>query len=247
LGFKGKGVAKLRVKVVKAPEPEEAKYSKHRSYAHVPGDIGEYSSVEEAEKGMAVAYALKASATSLLAPVTSSVFSAPNHEFLVAEAPQVWSRALTRLASIGAPKSGLAALLEEHDTYEAIEPEPETIANAPVAEIDTAAATENVTAKEPQTQVAAAIASDALKTQPVTRASSKKMRTRSASNSKRKRKVVSHRSQPRNKRAVRRRGAKSVKRVRTAAVGSKQPKRYRFHANSITEFQRRHMRRASSS
>ena len=246
LGFKGKGVAKLRVKVVKAPEPEEAKYSKHRSYAHVPGDIGDYSSVEEAEKGMAVAYALQASATSLLAPLTLSVFSTPSHEYLVAEAPQARSRAPTRLAVAREPKTGLAVLLEVHDTYEAIEPEPETIANAPVAEIDTAAATENVTAKEPQTQVAAAIASDALKTQPVTHASSKMMRTRSTRSRKRKKKVASRRSWSRNNRASRRRSARSSKRMRVASVQPRGPRSYKFHANSISEFQRRHMRRASS-
>jgi len=118
LGFKDKGVAKLRVKVVKAPEPEEAKYSKLRNYAHVPGDIGEYSSVDEAEKGMAVAYALQASATSLMAPLTSRVFSMPSHEYLVAEAPQARNLAPTKLAAVIEPKTSLAVLIEEHDSKE---------------------------------------------------------------------------------------------------------------------------------
>ena len=246
LGFKGKGVAKLRVKVVKAPEPEEAKYSKLRNYAHVPGDIGEYSSVEEAEKGMAVAYALQASATSFMAPLTSRVFSTPSHEYLVAEAPQARSLAPTRLAAVIEPKTSLAVLIEEHDSKEVSRPEPETIPNAPVAEIDTAAVTENITAEEPQMQVAAAIASDALKTQPVTHASSKKMLTRSTRSRKRKKKVASRRSQSRNKRTDRRRGVGRVRRVRTASLRPRDPKRYKFHANSISESHHRHMQGASS-
>lgn len=246
LGFKGKGVAKLRVKVVKAPEPEEAKYSKHRSYAHVPGDIGEYSSVDEAEKGMAVAYALQASATSLLAPLTSSVFSTPSHEYLVAEAPQARSRAPTRLAAVIEPKTSVAVLIEAHDNEEASEPEPETIPNVSVAEIDIAAVTESVTALAVQKQVTVADASDARNAQPVGRALSKKKKTRSARNSKRKKTVASRRSQSRNKRTDRRRGVGRVKRVRTAALRSREPKRYRFHANSLSESHHRHMRDASS-
>jgi rare lipoprotein A len=246
LGFKGKGVAKLRVKVVKAPEPEEAKYSKHRSYAHVPGDIGEYSSVEEAEKGMAVAYALQASATSLLAPVTSSVFFTPSHEYLVAEAPQARSLAPTRLAAVIEPKSSLDVLIEEHDSKEASEPEPKTIPNAPVAEIDTAAVTESVTALAVQKQVTVADASYARNAPPVRRASSKKKKTRAARNSKRKRIVASRRSQSRNKRTDRRRGVGRVKRVRTASLRRREPKRYRFHANSLSESHHRHMQGASS-
>jgi rare lipoprotein A len=247
LGFKGKGVAKLRVKVVKAPEPEEAKYSKHRSYAHVPGDIGEYSSVDEAEKGMAVAYALQASATSLLAPLTSSVFSTPSHEYLVAEVPQARSRAPTRLAAVIEPKTSLAVLIEAHDNEAASEPEPETIPNVSVAEIDIAAVTESVTALAVQKQVTVADASEARNAQPVGRALSKKKKTRSARNSKRKKTVASRRSQSRNKRTDRRRGVGRVKRVRTVALRSREPKRYRFHANSISESHHRHMRAASNS
>ena len=246
LGFEGKGVAKLHVKVVKAPEPEEAKYSKHRSYAPVPGDIGEYSSVAEAEKGMAVAYALQASATSLLAPVTSSVFSTPDYKFLVAEAPHARGQFATRLATTSGPKTGLGAILDERSSYEVRETEPKAIATAPVAEIDTTNVIETVAVKEPKVQVAAAIALDATNAKPVTKASSKKKRTGSARNSKRTKKLASRRSQSRTKRADRRRNGAQVKRVRTAAVRSKQPKRYNFHANSISEFHHRHMQGASN-
>lgn len=247
LGFENKGVAKLQVKVVKAPEPAEATFAKHRSYAPVPGDIGEYASVEEAEMGMAVAYALQAAATSLLAPVTSRVFSQPDYEFLVANAPQALSDTPTRLAAVRESKTGLAATLDEHDRYEVGETEPETIANAPVAEIDAAPVTESVTAKEPQRQLAAANASAALKTQSVKRASSKKKSSRSTRNSKRKKKVASRRSQSRNKRADRRRSAGRSKKVRVASLQSKEPPRYTFHANSISESHHRHMRGATRS
>ncbi|MGI9403559.1 MAG: RlpA-like double-psi beta-barrel domain-containing protein [Hyphomicrobium sp.] len=245
LGFEGKGVAKLYVKVVKAPEPEEAIYAKHRSYAPVPGDIGEYSSVEEAERGMAVAYALQASATSLLAPVTSSVFSTPGYKVLVAQAPQARGQALTRLAAVPKPETGFAADLDNRERYEASEPEPETIANAPVAEIDPAAVTQSVTAKEAQRQVAAANTADALKAQPVRKASSKKKRTPSARSSKRK-KVASRRSQSRKKRAGRRGSSLRNERVRVASVRSRAPQRYKFHARSISESHHRHMQGASS-
>jgi rare lipoprotein A (peptidoglycan hydrolase) len=59
LGFMGEGVATLRVRVVKAPEPEEAKYSDNRSYAPVPGDIGHYETMAAAETGTVVAMGLQ--------------------------------------------------------------------------------------------------------------------------------------------------------------------------------------------
>ena len=243
LGFEGKGVAKVHVQVVKAPEPAEAKYSKHRSYARVPGDIGEYSSVEEAERGMAVAYALQASATSLLAPVTSSVFSTPGYKSLVGQAPQARSHAQTRLAAVHSPKSGSSTILEQNDRYEAKELEPKTVRTAPIAELEAAAVTTSATAKEPQRQGADAVASDPAKAQPIKRASRIKKKAGSTRNVKRKKKVASRKSQLRNKRTNLRR----TKQVRTAAVRSEQPPRDKFHANSITESHRRHMRDASSS
>ena len=92
LGFEGRGVAKLKVRVIKAPDEKEARYSRNRIYPAVPGDIGEYASLDEAQTGMAVAIALQASAASPLAPVTAANVFTPdddaNSEPLVAEAPQ---------------------------------------------------------------------------------------------------------------------------------------------------------------
>lgn len=243
LGFEGKGVAKVYVQVVKAPEPAEAKYSKHRTYARVPGDIGKYSSVEEAERGMAVAYALQASATSLLAPVTSSVFSTPGYKFLVGQAPQPHSHVQTRLAAVHSPKSGSSTILEPNDRYEGKELEAKTVGTGPIAELEAAAATTSATAKEPQRQGADVVASDPAKAQPVKRTSRIKKKARSTRKVKRKKKVASRKSQLRTKRT----NLRGAKQVRTAAVRSKQPQRDNFHANSITESHRRHMRDASRS
>ena len=105
LGFGGKGVATLRVRVVKAPEPEEATYVANRNYNPVPGDIGEYDSLKEAEYGMAVALALQASAASPLAPVTTANAFASGTEraqMLVAEAPQAMGRSHLQLAALEA-------------------------------------------------------------------------------------------------------------------------------------------------
>ena len=247
LGFEGKGVTKLHVKVVKAPEPEEAKYAKRRSYAPVPGDIGKYSSVEEAERGMAVAYALQASATSLLAPVTARAFSTPGHKFLVAEAPQARGPALARFAAAYRSKPKAATARDERDQHEVRETAPEAIALAPAAEIDAMTVTESITAKEPPpVRIATAITAAAPKAQPVGKASRKKKSTRSKRSSKRKTTVASRRSQSRNRNARGRRSAGRDKPVRTAALRSKQPRRYKFHANSLAESHHRHMRSASS-
>lgn len=100
LGFEGSGIGKLQVRVVKAPEPEEAVYVENRTYPLVPGDIGRYSSLDAAEQGMAVAMALQASAASPMAPVTAAnTFATHDNEQLVAEAPQALGRAAMALAA----------------------------------------------------------------------------------------------------------------------------------------------------
>jgi hypothetical protein len=70
----------------------------------VPGDIGEYDSLQDARTGMAAALALQASAGSPLAPVTTANAFArsgkPAAELLVAEAPQALGRVSARIASV---------------------------------------------------------------------------------------------------------------------------------------------------
>jgi rare lipoprotein A len=103
LGYEGAGVGKLKVRVIKAPEPEEAVYVENRNYAPVPGDIGRYSSIDAAEQGMVVAMALQASAASPMAPVTAAnSFASHDNEQLVAEAPQALGRSALALASADA-------------------------------------------------------------------------------------------------------------------------------------------------
>lgn len=48
LGFKNRGVAKLQVRVVAAPDKSEARYKKNRHYARVPGVIGTFASLDQA-------------------------------------------------------------------------------------------------------------------------------------------------------------------------------------------------------
>jgi rare lipoprotein A len=100
LGYEGAGIGKLQVRVIKAPEPEEAVYVENRTYLPVPGDIGRYSSLDAAEQGMAVAMALQASSASPMAPVTAAnTFTSHDTEQLVAEAPQALGRTTMALAA----------------------------------------------------------------------------------------------------------------------------------------------------
>lgn len=55
LGFKKRGVAKLQVKIISAPNAAEARYKKNRRYDAVPGPLGSYSSMAAAHAGMIVA------------------------------------------------------------------------------------------------------------------------------------------------------------------------------------------------
>lgn len=55
LEFRHRGVAELDVRVIKAPTPAEARYSKGRRYEPVPGYIGRFASSDEAHVAVAVA------------------------------------------------------------------------------------------------------------------------------------------------------------------------------------------------
>jgi rare lipoprotein A (peptidoglycan hydrolase) len=98
LGFEGKGVATLKMRVLKEPEPQEARYKKNRNYDPVPGDIGQYANLEAAQRGMAVMLAFQATTGSPFAPVTSAnAFNRSDEkvQMLVAEAPQAIGRTQT--------------------------------------------------------------------------------------------------------------------------------------------------------
>lgn len=55
LGFKKRGVAKLDVRVIAAPTLAETKYKKNRRYAPVPGAIGTFASLDQAQYGAMLA------------------------------------------------------------------------------------------------------------------------------------------------------------------------------------------------
>ena len=56
LGFAGQGVAKLQVRVIDAPTVAEATYKRNRKYDPVPGHIGTFASLDEAQTGATTAY-----------------------------------------------------------------------------------------------------------------------------------------------------------------------------------------------
>lgn len=67
LGFKKRGVAKLDVRVLAAPTLAEAKYKKNRHYAPVPGAIGTFASLEQAQGGALIAMAIDTASRKALA------------------------------------------------------------------------------------------------------------------------------------------------------------------------------------
>lgn len=52
LGFSRKGVADLEVRVLRAPHEDEARYRRHRRYRPVPGFIGTFASMDEAQRAL---------------------------------------------------------------------------------------------------------------------------------------------------------------------------------------------------
>jgi len=71
LGFKHSGVAKLQVKVLKAPSKSEATYKRNRKYAPVPGFVGQFASLDAAHGSLVSVAALKAANSALVTPATT--------------------------------------------------------------------------------------------------------------------------------------------------------------------------------
>jgi rare lipoprotein A len=99
LGFKGRGTAKLKVRVMKAPKPAEAKYRRNRKYKPVPGDIGRYESADAANAGANAFMALEKMATALLAPITGGAMMGHPSEPTTNVAEAVTQHVKTRTAS----------------------------------------------------------------------------------------------------------------------------------------------------
>ncbi len=70
LGFRHKGVAKLQVKVLKAPSKAEATYRRHRKYDPVPGYVGSFASLDQVSSSLTSVAALKAATQAMLAPIS---------------------------------------------------------------------------------------------------------------------------------------------------------------------------------
>ncbi|MBS0235686.1 MAG: hypothetical protein JSR99_19635 [Proteobacteria bacterium] len=100
LGFADAGVAKLEVRVMSAPSIIDATYKRNRHYAPVPGPIGTFASLDQAQGGMMVAMAIDAMSTSVFAPVAGKMLTA------VKTMPRALANALrtdtTRVASADA-------------------------------------------------------------------------------------------------------------------------------------------------
>lgn len=75
LGFAKRGVASLETRILSAPNKRESKYRKHRAYRMLPGFIGEFDDLDEAERVAVAIMMLDASAGSALAPTSGAAIA----------------------------------------------------------------------------------------------------------------------------------------------------------------------------
>lgn len=102
LGFRHRGVAKLQVRVVDAPNRDEATYKRNRAYDPVPGYIGQYASLDAAEAGMAALLGLEAIAASMLAPLSGE------HAAAARSAPETKAKMMAAMSARRANKAKAA-------------------------------------------------------------------------------------------------------------------------------------------
>ncbi|MFA9475622.1 MAG: septal ring lytic transglycosylase RlpA family protein [Filomicrobium sp.] len=72
LGFRQNGVAKLETKILSAPNKQEARYSRRRKYRQLPGFIGKFDNLKDAERTAVALMMLDATAASVIAPSNSA-------------------------------------------------------------------------------------------------------------------------------------------------------------------------------
>ena len=72
LGFRQNGVAKLETKIMSAPNKQEARYSRRRKYRQLPGFIGKFDNLKDAERTAVALMMLDATAASIIAPSNSA-------------------------------------------------------------------------------------------------------------------------------------------------------------------------------
>ena len=72
LGFRQNGVAKLETRIMSAPNKQEARYSRRRKYRQLPGFIGKFDNLKDAERTAVALMMLDATAASVIAPSNSA-------------------------------------------------------------------------------------------------------------------------------------------------------------------------------
>ncbi|MEO1545089.1 MAG: septal ring lytic transglycosylase RlpA family protein, partial [Pseudomonadota bacterium] len=85
LGFSRQGVAKLKTRVISAPNRSESRYVRNRKYEPVAGFLGKFETLDDAEYALAAVMAVRAMAASSLAPVTAAVVARSHAEPVRAE------------------------------------------------------------------------------------------------------------------------------------------------------------------
>jgi len=103
LGFRKHGVAKLQVKVLKAPSKADATYKRNRKYEPVPGYVGQFASLDAAHGGLMSVAALEAATQAMFAPALARAKQADS---------ALLDLNLPRLTGGPAPTKGIAAALE---------------------------------------------------------------------------------------------------------------------------------------
>jgi Lytic transglycolase len=97
LGFHKRGVAPLEVAILKSPELQEARYSKLRVYASVPGFLGKFSTFDAAHDAALVK--MRLDATTVMVALADPL----------ADFDRLWPRALALAVHANLPASDVAA------------------------------------------------------------------------------------------------------------------------------------------
>ncbi len=110
LGFKGSGVAKLEVTVLKAPKPSEARYSRNRKYDPVPGYIGRFANADAASANVMTYMALQKMTEGLLAPAADVVLASET-----GAEPEARARVAAKQAPVQAAVNGAIVQLVSNE------------------------------------------------------------------------------------------------------------------------------------
>lgn len=105
LGFKKRGVATLDVRVLAAPTLAETKYKKNRQYAPVPGPIGSFASLEQAQTGAMLATVIDTASRKAMAQAAGTFLP------VVADRNPALSKSL-RAGSVVASAADVAAVAD---------------------------------------------------------------------------------------------------------------------------------------